>query len=60
MVPDAATSSRVGPAYTSRVAEFAVDYWRPDVALENSDSLRRCIERVREFAEYIRNGVIHA
>ena len=47
MVPAEGVTSRVGPAYPSRVAEFARTYWRPEVAREHSDSLRRCIESVQ-------------
>lgn len=47
MVPRPGSGGRVGPAYTSRIKEFvtiADHRWRPDVAAENSDSLRRCVE----------------
>lgn len=47
MVPAEGATSRVGPAYPSRVAEFARTEWRPDVARDHSESLRRCIESVR-------------
>ncbi len=50
MVPAAGMSITVGPAYTSRIAEFASGHWRPSVAMKNSDSLRRCVERLREFS----------
>lgn len=39
----------VGPAYSSRIIQFIQDTWRPLVAQENSDSLRRCISRVSDF-----------
>jgi hypothetical protein len=47
MVPAANTTGRVGPAYSSRLEEFTRDYWRPDVAAAQSDSLRRCVHRLR-------------
>jgi hypothetical protein len=47
MVPAEGVTSRVGPAYPSRVAEFARTQWRPGVAREHSESLRSCIESVR-------------
>lgn len=46
MVPREGSGARVGPAYTSRLIEFVVGSnapWRVDVAMEHSDSLRRCI-----------------
>lgn len=52
MVPPPGLSADVGPAYTARVSEFALAYWRPGTAAQNSPSLRRCIERVRELAAY--------
>jgi len=53
IVPSPGMSSRVGPGYVSRISEFALNDWRPDVAMNRSDSLRRCIERVREFSAYL-------
>ncbi len=47
MVPTQGVTNRVGPAYPSRVAEFARTLWRPEIARENSESLRRCIDSVR-------------
>jgi hypothetical protein len=44
MVPRPESGRQVGPAYPSRLIEFVNDplrSWRPDVAAENSDSLRR-------------------
>ena len=52
MLPRPGSGRVVGPAYTSRLIEFAHDPnagWRPDVAASNVDSLRRCITRLREF-----------
>jgi len=44
MVPRPGSGRSVGPAYTSRMIEFAVDAgrWRPEVAAVNSRSLGRC------------------
>lgn len=47
MVPAVGMSGTVGPAYTSRIAEFALGAWMPEVAMDNSDSLRRCVERIK-------------
>ena len=44
MVPRAGSGRPVGPAYTSRVIEYARNHWRPDVAASRADSLRRAIE----------------
>ena len=43
MVPRPGSGRSVGPAYTSRMIEFAADAgrWRPEVAAENSRSLGR-------------------
>jgi len=44
MVPRPESGRQVGPAYPSRLIEFvneARGSWRPDLAAENSDSLRR-------------------
>lgn len=43
MVPRTGSGRAVGPAYNSRLIEFAGGTWRPRVAAEASDSLRRCI-----------------
>jgi hypothetical protein len=43
-------SRREGPAYASRMIEFALYHWRPKAAAPNSQSLARCvaaIERLR-------------
>jgi hypothetical protein len=39
-------ASVIGPAYGSRVAEFATAHWRPNVAALRSPSLRRCMTRL--------------
>lgn len=49
MVPREGGGRSVGPAYTSRLIEFASDHWRPAQAAAASDSLRRaivCIEKL--------------
>lgn len=51
MVPAAGTTAEVGPAYVSRITEFARIHWRPRHAARNSKSLRACIaalERLRD------------
>jgi hypothetical protein len=38
-----------GPAYASRLAEFAQTMWRPEVAAGVSDSLRRCLDSLKQL-----------
>lgn len=40
-------SVRVGQGYSSRVIEYVFRFWRPLEAARHSDSLKRCIERLR-------------
>jgi hypothetical protein len=49
IVPRPESGRPVGPAYTSRVIEFASQHWQPDEAARRSESLRRtiaCLERL--------------
>ncbi len=50
MVPAEGTTAEVGPAYISRIGEFARDHWRPKHAAKRCDSLRRCIEALAHLA----------
>lgn len=53
MVPRDGSGRPVGPAYTSRLIEFATSPWRPDIACQRSESLRRavaCLHRLLETA----------
>lgn len=50
MVPREGGGRQVGPAYSSRLIEFASSSWRPDVAAARSDSLRRAIDCLRRLA----------
>jgi hypothetical protein len=46
MMPRPKSGRTVGPAYTSRLIEFVQDIvngWRPDVAVQSSESLARCL-----------------
>ncbi len=50
IVPREGSGSRVGPGYAGRLIEFVTATersWRPDVAAERSDSLRRCMESLQ-------------
>jgi hypothetical protein len=49
MVPRPGSGRLVGPAYPSRVIEFISQAWRPDVAAENSESLRESLERLESL-----------
>jgi hypothetical protein len=56
MVPRPGSGRPVGPAYTSRLAEFASMNWRPEVAADASESLRRCLARLGELATHMKAG----
>ena len=50
MVPAHGDSSRIGPEYTSMMAEYAHERWNPRRAAERTPSLRRALERCDSFA----------
>jgi hypothetical protein len=50
MVPRDGSGRPVGPAYASRLIEFASSSWRPEVAAQRADSLRRTIDCLRRLA----------
>jgi len=41
-----ASSGEAGPLYVSRINDFAATSWRPEVASNSSESLRRAIDRI--------------
>lgn len=49
IVPPDRYSSRVGLGYTSRIVEFALHHWHPEIAAEHAPSLRRCLRALREL-----------
>ena len=49
LVPRSGSGRSEGPAYTSRIAEFASERWRPAVAARRSDSLLRAIRCLRRL-----------
>jgi hypothetical protein len=51
MIPRPGSGRRVGPAYSSRVIEFASTFWRPETALECCDSLKRTVEGLRRLVD---------
>jgi hypothetical protein len=51
MVPREGSGRSVGPAYSSRLIEYVKTSWRPEVAVESAESLRRaitCLQRIIE------------
>lgn len=53
MIPRERTGRKVGPAYPSRVIEFASGRWRPEVARERSPSLARCIDALHDLRDWV-------
>jgi hypothetical protein len=54
MVPRPGSGRRVGPAYSSRLIEFARDEqrgWRPRQAARNADSLARCLAALQRVVD---------
>jgi len=49
MVPREGSGRNIGAAYTSRLVEFTSSSWRPEIAEQRSDSLRRTLGRLREL-----------
>ncbi|MBI3948994.1 MAG: hypothetical protein HY314_00855 [Acidobacteria bacterium] len=52
MVPRPGSGRKVGPAYAARLIEFVEDTatgWHPNVAATTSNSLKRCIECLRQL-----------
>ena len=61
-VPRNGSGRTEGPAYTSRLIEYATDRWRPDVAVQRADSLRRavaCLQRLGSGERLRREGSMH-
>ncbi len=55
MVPREGSGAPVGPGYVGRLIEFvtaAEMRWRPEVALEHSDSLQRCVEALKMLKDW--------
>lgn len=59
IVPRPNSGRMVGPAYTSRLIEFAQTQWRPDFAVGRADSLRRCRVSLRSLVENYLDRVVH-
>lgn len=50
MVPREGSGRAGGPAYTSRLIEYATDRWRPDDAAARANSLRRTLNCLRRLS----------
>ena len=50
MVPREGSGRTGGPAYTSRLIEYATDRWRPDDAAARANSLRRALNCLRRLS----------
>lgn len=53
MVPSAGSGRSVGPAYTSRLIEYASFHWNPEMAAHRSESLRRAITCLHRLLETV-------
>ncbi len=51
MVPREGSGRPVGPAYTSRLMEYASQHWRPTDAAQRAESLTRAIRCLRRLVE---------
>ena len=54
MLPRTGSGRVVGPAYTARLIEFVMGGkigWRPEIAAERSESLKRCLRSLRRLKE---------
>lgn len=51
MLPRKNSGAKQGPAYTSRIMEFASLHWRPDVASMKCPSLERCLKKIEQISK---------
>jgi hypothetical protein len=56
MVPRDGGGRRVGAAYSSRLIEYVETRWRPEVAAQHAESLRRTIACLRRLIEQASTG----
>jgi len=59
LVPREGSGRVEGPAYASRLIEFASDHrygWRPSIAARSSESLNRCLRALRRLMRTLRHG----
>ena len=50
MLPAEKSGREVGPGYSSRIANYVQNSWRPEVAAQHSDSLARCIRALKSWS----------
>jgi hypothetical protein len=50
LLPREGSGAKQGPLYTSRMIEFVLSKWRPEVAAKGSDSLARFIKAAKNLA----------
>lgn len=53
MTPSPDSTAVVGPAYASRMIEFASELWEPHRAAQRSPSLRRCLDALHRLHEVV-------
>lgn len=53
MVPREKATTTVGPAYVSRVIEFADAYWDPQAGAQSSESLASCIAALEKLRRMV-------
>ena len=53
IVPAAGGGRSVGPLYNAILRSFVRERWRPEVAAERSDSLRRCLDALDSLRERV-------
>jgi hypothetical protein len=51
MVPRERSGRQVGPAYASRLMEYVETQWRPEVAAQGAESLRRAMDCLRRLIQ---------
>lgn len=56
IVPRPSSGRSVGPLYTSLMIQYVQTHWRPEVAEQHSDSLRRCRVRLQELVAHCANS----
>ena len=53
IVPRMNSGRRVGPAYASQLVEYVQERWRPEVAAEHAESLRRAVNCLQKLARTV-------
>lgn len=58
LVPRQMSGAKVGPLYVSQLTKFVEELWRPDVAANESESLRRCISALSTLTSWDIQAII--